>query len=432
MLRLITDQQVPENPTIGVRWCIDPKDKAKLLELKAANVHVLIVVAYANGAEDRHLCSLGDAMTYVMFRFPGTHTVFARLVWAEEFAKMEKYLLERSSRSNYQNHMLDHKRTGFRENIGNQYYEEDEKRHFIDQRYIEVEPFELNVEVGKEHFAKEWPDWVKWWVNLPYAYPPVDQCQFRERMPFAVLVQPFGVAFFLLVRNVFGFVYFALGLLLCARGLNLWPLVHPLEKEFADIWPKVLLEKTDGQKTPPWRRSAWIVENRRGKLKLHRLFVSPLLFAIVFGVLTFLRWRLEMDYLELIAFAAAWVAERIQAFIAWVDFDIVLGLLMMAAISGAITAVFIFLPYRLIARYYRKKAAEQEALESSPEYQEARRQEAEAARLRALQDAYRYLMCPMASEPALQVDVKALPPERRTLRLRFLALKRDICRSYAG
>src|SRR5688572_29329577 len=107
MLRLITDQKTPENPTIAVRWCIDPKDQAKLLELKAPNVHVLIVVAYENKAEDRQLLPLADAMTYVGFRFPGKHTVYARLVWAEDLVGMKKYLLQRSSRSSYSNNVLD-------------------------------------------------------------------------------------------------------------------------------------------------------------------------------------------------------------------------------------------------------------------------------------------------------------------------------------
>src|SRR3989344_4911110 len=151
MLKLITDSMNPENPTIPIRWCIDPSDRVKLLEFGADNIHVLIVTAYENGAEDRQVRPLAEAMTYVGFRFPGTHVIHARLVWphnSKHVKKMVGWFLERQNPRKYENEVLDYERTEIKvcghvsTNI---------------KELSAAESLDVLVDVG--HFAKEPPEW---------------------------------------------------------------------------------------------------------------------------------------------------------------------------------------------------------------------------------------------------------------------------------
>lgn len=426
MLRLITDQQSPENPTIGVRWCLDPKDKQTLRDLKAPNPHVLILVKYENSSlEDRQLLPLGAAMTFITFRLPGKHRIFARLFWGEKVEKIQEFFLDRQSRYIYSNNVLNYEGNAFRSGLG-AIEKWDGYKYMVDSGYTLIDHFEMDVEVGKEHFAKEPPQWLKRWVNMPYVYEPADQCQFRKRMLFAFTLQPPLTLLYIIVRSISCLALAFWGILVCARGLTLRPMFHPFASEVGDVWPKI----RRGESYHPASRSAWILEDKNGKERIWTFFVSPLFFLIVFVVLTALGWYFEMGYMQLISIGAAWFWSESVKLVQWINPLVVLNIVL--AVAGIVFAFFII--DRSLGWYQRKKVnknASKRKLEADPEYQSARKREAEEKRLKSLQDAFEYLQCPADPQPALKVDIKALPPERRTLRLRFLDLKRSVCRPYA-
>src|SRR5438874_2225529 len=114
MLRLLKDVR-PGNPTIGLRWCLDQEDRDKLKGFEAQSLYVLIVVAYGSSRkEDRYLIPVDQFMTYVGFAYPGTHRVFARLVFASKqvLPSMRKFFLEHLNRHSYKNEVLEYHRDG--------------------------------------------------------------------------------------------------------------------------------------------------------------------------------------------------------------------------------------------------------------------------------------------------------------------------------
>lgn len=426
MLRLIPDQPNPENPTIGLRWCLDPKDIHKLRELGVANVKVLIVVKYENGSEDRHLSSLDEAMAYVMFRSSGKHRIFARLFWAKDAKRMERYFLERHSRASYSYSVLDYEGDGFKSNIGQRYGEPDVHEDHVDYRYKEVEGFEMDVEIGAEHFAKQWSNWVTSWANMVYPYKAQDQCQFRRRLIGAFTWQPFFVLFLFALRTVLGLSIALVGLLVCARGLTLRPLLKINDFDSLDqIWPRIDIRYAHGGFRRS-ARSAWIVENQYGESKPGRLLVSPIFLLLYFLVFAVISERTGMTYVELLLTASRAVAQYFVEVWRLIYADLFSFILPVVAVVAVVCAIVYF-----SKRFYQRKLRERQRLESSPEYLAEQLRLREEARLKALEEAASYLMCPKVSDPALAVSLMALPKQRRTFRLRFQALKRDLCRPYA-
>jgi len=97
-------------------------------------------------------------------------------------------------------------------------------------------------------------------------------------------------------------------------------------------------------------------------------------------------------------------------------------------ISIALTTLFFFGLFKVIITMTMR----QKVLEADPTYQDSLKVKAEQARQRYLEDAYRYLTCPTATQAPVVVSLAALPKERRTLRLRFYDFKRAVCRPFAG
>src|SRR3989344_4161029 len=231
MLRMLKDIK-PGNPTIGIRFCIDPVDRANLIEHRVVEPYVLLVVAYQNGYdEDRQLVPLSQIMTYVGFRFPGKHRVFARLVWSSSNSlTLRKKILEQNSRGKYEYQVLDALRDAFRDKIVS-----------VDQKALSIDCDEFEIDVPRGYFAKEPPNWLKWYANWGYKYLPVDECEFRKRAYVAGLPKlvPFLTVFLFTVW--LRFVSYAVSLVLGARGLKFGPILHPWTGDMEDVWPEIHL-----------------------------------------------------------------------------------------------------------------------------------------------------------------------------------------------
>lgn len=402
MLRLLPESTSPENPTIALRWCIDPSDRAKLIKLGANNVFVLINVLYENMAEDRYVCHLEEAMTYVGFRFPGTHTIYARIVWRngdkKSVKKMNNYYLERYSRRSYRNSVLTgNSDDGFcLDNIGLS------DLHALD--LPEAEPVEVAVDNG--HFAKEPPAWVSNWVNWLYRFPPEDQCEFRRRTIWAFTLKPFAF-----LSLAFLYVFACAGVLLfctlfLARGVNI-KAAFDLDQGPGEIWSD---------------RTLWSLVDERGRPKPYRLLVTPFAFILYGSWLWYLHVKWSMGYMEVLKFILSRLKDGCM-FILSLTFGLGLEFLVSVVVSIALTALGLYLVYYWVSKTLANKCE----FENSPEY----RKHQEAERRRSLEEAYKYLSCPRGSDPATVVSLSALPRERRTLRLRFLDMKRSVCRPFA-
>lgn len=406
------DQPTAVNPTLGIRWCLDPKDQAKLVELKAVNVHVLIVVRYEGGQEDRQLLPLTDAMTYLMLRFPGTHTIHSRLFWGSDAAKLRAYFLQRSDRNGYNYSVLDTENNTFWEKVGNPFV--------VDDGYSQIDCYETDVTVGAEHFARDWHPLIKKWVNYLYSYQPVDECQFRKRLIGAFTWQPLWMALFLVCRTIGTTIAFIYCALIGARGLNFRPILHPFTMSIGDIWPE-FDHRVDGR-FYGFRRTAWTLHDKKGQKRSHYFLLSPLFYLFCFIPLHFLAWKFSMSYGELLSVVwVVWIG--VWSFFRTAVRDLVLALKDPEVLGILIAMVLV------IAVLFAKIMWQNHT--SSDKYRSAKRQAVLERERQQLEEAYQYLTCPRTSDPVLAVSIGALPKERRTLRLRFQAIKRDICRPYA-
>lgn len=360
-------------------------------------------------------------MTYVGFRFPGNHSIHARLVWplfpgSKGLRKMNGWFLERQNRRSYENTVLNYERTELKYHacVAESAYD-----------LSASEPLDVVVDAG--HFAKEPPEWLKTWVNLPYSIPPVDQCAFKKRAIAAFTIQP---PIWLLFWTVIGFVYAFVciaTLIFCglflARGTNLkaiWKFDGP-----AGIWPRVKIVRRfdrDGN-----HRSLWIWEDQHGQIKVYRALISPFGFLVYLGILQYLHLEWEVGYLELVLLALSKSVTML---------GVVLGLLLQFGLTlvatVAIGAIVSSALGYFLFRWASHAVQQRKAYEATPEYRERMKKEAEERRKEYLESAYRYLTCPTVAQAPVAATVKALPPKRRTLRLRFHELKREVCRPYAS
>lgn len=378
MLKLIPETLTPENPTVLLRWCIEKADQEALIAAKAIKPRILIVVLYKNGAEDRHLLPLDQVGAYVGFRFPGTHKVFAMLVWSKQPREMMSTLLQRSDPMNYNKRVINFDGEGF--------------YHFDGVRWecFEIDPAEpLQVSVDKGHFAPDPPKWWKDYVNLLFDHPAVDQCQFRRRAAISVTLKPFLLLVFLVGAFLCCLIVLIVGVLLLARGLT--PLkVFNLEPN--EIWHPV-----DVGSKLTYRFSLWSWEDKQGNPKPWRLFLTPLAGVLYYGLIKYFPGHFSPASVSLGVLVGMGICFGIVNFVAW------------------------------YANHERKKVRYLNGL--SEEEVERIRLEKEDAFRKKVQEAYRVVSC---STDAQAVKLEAIPLGRRTLRLYYQASKRKVCKFYAG
>lgn len=394
MLRMLKDIK-PGNPTIAIRFCLDPGDQAKIAELKDMTVYVFIVIAYENGSEDRQLVPLDQLMTYVGFRYPGKHIVFARLMGQYIKGSLENKLLVKHSYSHYENIVLNYERNDFKQSL--------EDDFGLKTGCSEIQGDDFEIEMPKEYFAKEPPMWLKRWANLWHKYKSVDQCEFKKRVAIAFSVKWIGVLFFLIFRSVVGVCMYLAGLFLGIRKLDFSPIIHPWKSSLNYIWTRYTRFRTDN-----YSSHSWIFSDRDGNTRIKTFFVSPPFLTSCWGALYYLSHHFGMTYKEMFMF----VMQQI----------IGLGLIGFAIVT-AIAAV-VFLIVKAIARY----SAYISAYYDSSEYKAKIMAELERRR----QETLMLLACPRVDQADQAVNLRAIPLSRRTLKLYFYDTKRKVCKPFAG
>lgn len=233
MLKLIVGEEngTVQSATVPVRWCVD-KDTIEMLKQRSVkNPHVLIVVAHQN-FENNHYCyretsrqiaPLEQLMDYVQFLKPGKNTIVATIVWGDSEKPHDlwkKYLCKENGK--YWTKLI-------------YPYTQNRMAIFI-LPSDSLEEAEIDVEVPKELFAKEYPKWLQKWVNLWYETKPKDQCHFRRRMIPAFTIQPLMVLLWLVSKTLLGSVI-ALALLLSGiRKVGFKAIIHPWKRDFEDVW----------------------------------------------------------------------------------------------------------------------------------------------------------------------------------------------------
>ncbi len=252
--------------------------------------------------------------------------------------------------------------------------------------------------------------WLSKLVNAGFDYPPIDQCSFRRRLLAAPLkLYAFGI--WAVITTIVRLI--AVAFLLCRgmRDIKFAPLIHPWRDDIEDVWygltwssPWFAYAKTSGSGYR--ERSKWIY------------LLYPPIYLVLFLLLTWIKIQFHLSYLTIIMAVAT---ALINAAIVILKFLVHLFSKVWAGALGI--AVLVFLG-RIIMKVNRKAAARKRERESSREFREARRRERE--------EAYTGLYELLACRPGLVPAVFDLPPEHRTFRLRFLDLKRKVCRPYAA
>ena len=405
-MKLLMESVTPDNPTVAVRWCLNKAEQEALLKVKE-RVFVLISIAYENEAEDRFLCSVEEAMTHLVFRFAGKHKVFSRLIWSfsDEIArrKFESILLERMDSVTYSTQVLSYHHTEFQDGFAYSVVDAD----CFSMGSAEV----VEIDVDKDHFAKEPPQWLKSWVNEMYNTPPRDQCEFRRRAIWAFSAQPLIILVAFVLYFTIATICLFVGVSLLARGLQPRFILQPGVGKDEFVWKSIEINYTK-------RLSLWSWEDKMGNLKPWRLLVTPLFLVVETLILEYWHARLDMGYFEMML-----TAGRVVLGAGWKLILANFFLLVIAVVIVVAVAVAMF----LIARYVAQEKAKQKEIEESPELRATLERQREEAWMKVREEAYAYLTCSTSMVPSL----KALPSKRRTLKLRFQDMKRDVCRPYA-
>lgn len=230
----------------------------------------------------------------------------------------------------------------------------------------------LPVTVPKEAFAKEPPSWIASWVNSMHDDLPRDQCQFRRRAMFAFTIQPIIAAALLLLALVgfaFKFLY-ALALLLYGYRAILWHNLVRLDEDIRDRYAD------DSKKY--WLKDRWW------------LFPLTPLFVLV--------------YLAVVSFA---YKDQEPVLASWGQFGKMFGYYLIVMYANTMLAKAITFVAASIKRRMQRPATVR-----MPRY---------------MKDAA--LVSDVSVSPS--AGLASIPPDRRTVRLRFQALKARSCAPFS-
>lgn len=372
LLKLFVSSTEPDNPTIAVRWCVDPMLAKELADREAVNPHLLLVVWSERRStrfrEERWLIPLDKAMEYIQLTCAGRHFISGTVVWnsSGKYKQLFEHYLAR--RYSYIATVIfpigDHSLLGeFRE--------------------FGFGPIEVTVD--KEHFASEPPEWEKWWVNLWHGGEmPIDQCRFGRRRPMAYTIQPIVMTLYWIGKVIVSLLYLGFGLLLTT---DRWP--H-LDRMFQP-WKYNPTDTFDSDAPI----GTWY--NRR------RWMFTPLAWIGALIVAKFLLWVSHRGH-------SSW----------W----LLLGTASLVIIASIVLILVLSIIDRAIVRELMKTKAVKPKVERPRPTDTERRQQ--------LLTAYEREFAPLLCRPGVQASLDSLPPEKRSLSLRFNAFKTKVCRPFAS
>lgn len=432
--------------TLPVRWCVS-RETVKEFKEKGIKPYLLLVVSNEKRETDRYLFPVTDEMAYVRFRRPGGNLIHATLVWEgrqdpkkiifgrddegrlkADVVKTQQPRVDAISKQIYELEVeLEGLAYGYRrdevrkriEELGDEQYEvrrtEPEifgiRRDFDSIKRLDYE-VELQVIVPEEMFAPEPPKWLKRFVGFFFKSKTVDQCHFRKKIiasvPLALLYVPY-----LIVKEVV-ILGSLVGLLFVGRrGINFRPAINPVHHTPEDTWRNV--------------HSSFWFETKKERDISPLIVLNPIVTLISFMItgLTTIIWSetsFKGDKAQEQHFDHLWTGTW------WIY---LIGVLAPAAIGAviflvwAVTAAIGF----LIDGAARTSIADQ-AKRKLNEQRRTRRLEADRQAVEAKRAFYASLEA-LSCNGDRKADLKELPKERRTIRLRYQAVKAAVCKTYA-
>lgn len=374
-----------QGTSVPVRWCLSRDELNKLAET-GEKAYILLLVVSDTGkdcSETRYLIPVAQMMEYINFYIPGEHKIFATVMWGKhkgEDINLRKRFLSRES-------------CGYSRSL----YDYDEKKLY--ERGFNFKDFgvhKFGVNVPKEIFAKEPPAWEKSWVNWFYEGKPKDQCYYRRRRLFAYSIQPLLVLFCFFALEIATLFITGALLMVGTKGIGFRKIIHPLMESFASIW-----DKTDGS-----------VFGRRLILRL-----SPSIF--------------------LGSSVISWATCKILGVQILGKIGLLEAIIMGGVAVGAVVAVsgFIYLSYygiiKAIDAIDKIRNAIAPGAEERKEQKRLRAEAIEKERSRKFRERIEVEYALLACNGNLSANMRTLPPEKRTIYLRYKDLKSRICKSFA-
>lgn len=382
-----------DHPDVPVSWCIHPETLKEVMHYPED--WSLLISAAQHDRRGRiifeHREIFNDIRTAInFFRFyrAGKYTIQAMLVNQaysnKNSRKQFRKLLEKDGAHSYQYDI------GFSK-------ENPTERDFGNYIYLS-HPYEMDVEIPDEIFAKEPPQWLKNWVNLWSRWGPEDQCAFRKRFVFAFTVQ---LVLFPILEFFKRAVTFVLGILalLTGRwsGMRLLKLAFRLQWQYA--YPEAEIDDVFAEYQVPvfWR--GW-------------LFLARPIMLLIYAIVAMILWKFFLPQIM-------WTIGLLMALGPWaISIGIGFGIIWFLRISTKKRREEFF------ARFSaeRKKILEQ---------RQATAEEKFALRVaERTAEAETYLGCGIA--PSITTAKLESPSARRSLILQFRSAKRKVCRPFAS
>lgn len=412
-MRLIIDHKdmTVQSGTVPMRWCLYRKELEELEERGVNKPYVLIVIT--NGSRQyRYLVPMDQMMTYIQFHRPGENTVHAVIVWhkKDNVKELQNFFLSSFSRWNYANEVF--------YDIG-ELYPEFRKGC---RRLKESE--ELTVTVPKKLFAPEPSDFEKWWVNLWHEVKQVDECDFRKRRISAYSAQPPLMLVWIMGITAVRFIAALVLSIAGMRGTDWSPVIHPFRHKTKRVWSyttngdSVFRKRDDGTKHP------WYIR-----------ILTPPVYIITVALLIFGGFLGQV--FSIASMMSLWYYAALGVVLPIAIITVAAVAYIVSKLAWALLTALIFKPTdNWLERNYEgwgskleKRKRERERLANE---RERKRDELKAELQRQAEEQLRVEREELLScNGELQPSINALPPSKRTVHLRFLDLKAQICKPYA-
>ncbi|MCX6761555.1 MAG: hypothetical protein NTY33_01795 [Candidatus Moranbacteria bacterium] len=411
-MKLIIDEpSIVQNPTIPVRWCLSEEEIELLPRRKGAdNNFVLLITKYENGKEDRRLIPCREVMTFVTFNWPGKNSLHAQIVGAGNVQEMKEYFLRKNNRYQYANYI---------------FFKEDGGLGDIPYSIYSIRSVRYEIIVSAEFFAKKPPAWLERWVNFGYEYPAVDQCQLRRRMILAFSLKPIFIVLCLFVRFLCALGWIALLILLGVREIDFSVSIHPWRTALRDIHKNCSAYIQDRTRINLW----WIWDCNQKRRSRAWILLAPFIFMSITVALETVRryFGVTVDQYPTFLVKTSWEILSLKMVI---DAFILLGVIFVSSL-----AVFMgreiyeknkpkLKTLKTIKQKEKQRKAKQKMLSM-----EAREQRQKQLMEKEFLAAYNPISCSVAPEKA---SLETLPPQLKTIHLRFLDIKARLCKPFAG
>ena len=376
-MELHVDREKSENSVVFLRWCLSLKEIKIVSEnsaLEETEPYILLcVIAVKNEGKDRH-DFLEESRKALPLKDMATYLSMLspgrHLIYAfvvESENKAKDFLAVHRRYDSY---------TQYRQDVFNFWSKLDSEDWIYDSNLRHNPYAAADIMVDERSFAKK--PWDFQLVNSWCEYLPLDECGFKKRRwavyPLIILCLPF--------RQFWGLVWILFYLALGLRNIG-WKAYNPLSAlPISELspqeWSSVFLVNKAGH-PQPWRTA----------------FFPPLLIgAYVFFSL--MGWSVAVS-----------MAVAIITFI---------------VVASLVFRLLVYLDARFESEEYKLKQARRAALKS------AERDKRIEQRKAALKQELSVLSCRLVPQ---EIGLQTLPKERQTIRLRFLDLKRKVCKPYA-